>query len=260
MKPPADGWDRDEQEALAPFEDQLAAMRAKHASELSEHDKARILKRIYSQVQHREARPEAAREPIFWTRPWLLAAASIVAIAGATWIFSGQIWRTATPAPLPELEGTADRPPPAPVFYLSLNKPDVRVGPAALTYRSAAGESSFLADLKPAFDAFRAGDYAAADREFSTLAARYPKAVEVLFYQGISRLYLNELPTAIASLTAAEKSADSAFAWDAAWYLAVAEERAGNLAAARTRLANLCRQADIRAPTACEALKKLPEK
>ena len=71
MKPPADGWDRDEQEALAPFQEELEAIRARHT--LSEHDKARLLRRIQQ---------EAAQNPslagILWTRPWLLAAAGAV--------------------------------------------------------------------------------------------------------------------------------------------------------------------------------------
>ena len=49
-------------------------------------------------------------------------------------------------------------PPPAPVYLLALNKPDLKVSPAALTYRSAAGENPLLADLKRAFDAYRADD------------------------------------------------------------------------------------------------------
>ena len=60
--------------------------------------------------------------------------------------------------------------------------------------------------------------YATANREFSALAPRYPKSVEVFFYQGIARLFLADAPGAIASLTTAGKIADSAFAWDIEWY------------------------------------------
>ena len=77
----------------------------------------------------------------------------------------------------------------------------------------------------------------------------------MFFYQGIARLFLADATGAIASLTTAGKIADSAFAWDIEWYRAVAEERAGNLAAARERLARLCQRADTRAPRACDAVK-----
>jgi hypothetical protein len=58
------------------------------------------------------------------------------------------------------------------------------------------------------------------------------------------------------SLTAAERLADSAFAWDVQWYLAVAEERAGDVVAARKRLTRLCAQLDSRQQVACEAVKR----
>jgi len=249
VKPPADGWDREEQETLAPFQDELAAIRSRHA--LSDHDKARLLRRIQQ---------DAARSPslagILWTRPWLLAAASVLIVAGGIYLLRGMRAAPELPAPPPTSQVAAA--PPAPVYLLALNKPDLKVSPAALTYRSAAARNPLLADLKPAFDAFRAGDYAGANREFSALAPRYPKSVEVFFYQGVARLFLADATGAIASLTTAGKIADSAFAWDIEWYRSVAEERAGNLGAARERLVRLCQRADTRAAMACDAVKTLP--
>jgi hypothetical protein len=252
MKPPADGWDREEEETLAPFQQELAAIRARH-EQFSEHDRARLLRRI-----QKEAGATPARTSNVWTRPWLLAAASVVIVAGATYLLRDRRAPAEPAPPLPERTVTVATPTPAQQFFLSLDKPDLKVSPAALTYRSSAAESPFLADLKAAFDAFRAGDYAAADREFSALGPRYPKSVEVFFYQGIARLFLADAPGAIASLTSAAKVADSAFAWDVEWYLAVAEERAGDLAAARVRLTRLCQRADTRAARACDAAKALP--
>ena len=251
MKPPADGWDREEQEALAPFQDELEAIRSRHT--LSEHDKARLLRRI-----QQEAAQRLSLAGIFWTQPWLLAAASVLIVAGGIFLL-----RDLRAVPVPELPAPppavqAETPRPAPVYLLALNAPDLKVSPAALTYRSAAAENPLLRDLKPAFDAFRAGDYAGANREFAALAPRYPKSVEVLFYQGVARLFLADATGAIASLTAAGQVADSAFAWDIEWYRAVAEERAGDPAAARGRLARLCQRADTRAARACDALKTLP--
>ena len=252
MKAPADGWDREEQETLAPFQQELEAIRARHA-EFSEHDQARLLRRI-----QKEAGQSPARGSIFWTRPWLLAAASVVIVAGATYLLRDRWAPAESVLPVPERTVAVATPTPAQQFILSLDKPDLKVSPAALTYRRSASENPLLADLKPAFDAFRASDYAAADRAFSALESAYPRSVEVFFYRGVSRLMLNDAPGAIASFTAAEKIADSAFAWDIEWYRAVAEERAGNVAAARERLTRLCQRPDTRAPRACDAVKTLP--
>jgi hypothetical protein len=246
VKPPADGWDREEQETLAPFQEELERIRSRHA--LSEHDKARLLGRI-----QQEARQAPSRAGIFWTRPWLLAAASIVLVAGGFFLMR-DLSAVPVPEPAPPTV-TSAAPPLAPVYVLALDKPDLKVSPATLTYRSAAAENPLLADLRPAFDAFRAGDYAAANGMFSALAPRYPKSAEVFFYQGVARLFLADATGAIASLTTAGKIADDAFVWDIEWYRAVAEERAGNLAAARERLGRLCQRADTRAPKACNAAK-----
>ena len=144
------------------------------------------------------------------------------------------------------------------MFHLPLEKPDIKVSPAALAYRGPGGQNPLLADLKPAFDAFRASDYQRADGEFSALSGKYPKSIEIAFYQGVARLFGGNVDGAIASFTAAERLADASFAWDVAWYRAVAEERDGDVAAARARLSRLCGQPDARSKTACEALKQLP--
>lgn len=251
MKPPADGWDRDELETLAPFQQELDAIRERH-EQFSEHDRARLLRRI-----QKEAGQAPARGSIFWTQRWLLAAASVVIVAGAVYMMQDRA-PSESPAPVPERTVAVATPTPAEQFLLSLDKPDVKVSPGALTYRSAAAENPLLADLKTAFDAFRASDYAAANRELTALESRYPRSVEVFFYQGIARLFLSDAAGALASLTTAARVDDGAFAWDIDWYRAIAEERAGNLAAARDRLTRMCQRADTRAPQACEVLKRLP--
>jgi hypothetical protein len=193
-----------------------------------------------------------------WTQPWLLAAAGVVLVAGGIFVLRDLRARPVPDLPAPPPSVQAEAPTPARVYLLALNKPDLKVSPAALTYRSAAKENPLLASLKPAYDAFRAGDYTGANRELSALEPRYPRSVEVFFYQGVARLFLGNATDAIASLTTAEKIADSAFAWDVQWYRAVADERAGNPAAARERLGRLCQRADTRSARACDALKTLP--
>jgi hypothetical protein len=179
-------------------------------------------------------------------------------VAGTIWILRGGDAALPSSTP-PESTVAAGSPSPSPVYYLPLDKPAVKISPASLAYRGPGGENPLLADLKPAFDAFRADDYQGADREFSALSGRYATSVEITFYQGVARLFSDHPNEAIASFTAAERLADSSFAWDVAWYRAVAEERAGNPAGARSRLTTLCAQADTRAKTACDALKLLPK-
>jgi len=144
----------------------------------------------------------------------------------------------------------------APPLQLAFNKPDVRLSAAALTWRGATSDNQLLADLKPALDAYRQNDYETANRLLTTLSSRYPDAVEIHFYQGISRLFLNDASAAVNSFAAAEKVADDTFIADIMWYRAIAEQRAGNGADARARLESLCHGS--RSPErACAALEQL---
>ena len=144
--------------------------------------------------------------------------------------------------------------PPPPAFLLALERPEVRISLPSLTWRGTGAESPMLADLKPALDAFRSGDYGTADREFSAQSTRYPAAIEIALYQGIARLFLNNLEGAVASLTEAQRLADSSFSNDVAWYLAIADERAGRRDKALSRLDAICPGIGRRDPRACAAL------
>ena len=249
MKPPADGWDQDEREVLEleGLNSQLEKVRARHA--LRPEDEARLLTEIQKAsymrwLQHR----------VRWRdRVLAIAAAAAFLIAGTLWL--SRIDDTADESKAPEAPTAAATPPPA--FRLPLDKPDIKVSPSSLAWRGPGGENTLLADLKPAFDAFRGDDYARADREFSALSARYPQSVEITLYQGVARLFIGNIPGAIESLGTAEGLADRSLAWDVSWYRAVAEERAGNREAARARLTDLCAQPDPRAKSACGALSRL---
>ena len=111
--------------------------------------------------------------------------------------------------------------------------------------------------MKPAVDAYRKNDYALADREFSALELRYPNAIEVFFFGGVSRLFLHDPERAIAAFKKAEEIGDATFAPHVAWYRAVAEERAGHLAEARAQLEKVCRGTSDRATRACEGMREI---
>ena len=151
--------------------------------------------------------------------------------------------------------------PPAPPFLLPFEKPDVRLGMGALTWRGSTPSNTdgnqLLVDLKPGLDAYRQGDYATADRELTALAGRYPGVVEILFYQGVSRLFLNDYAGAIPAFAAAEAVGDQTFVTDILWYRAVAEQRSGNALDARARLEDICNARGAGAARACAALEQI---
>lgn len=250
MRTPSDGWDEDEREALA-LDDlgaELEAIGARRA--LGREDEDSLLARIEREGRSADAR----RTGRSWQWGLVLAAASIVLIAGTVWMIRRDPG-AALPGVTPESTVAAAKP--APAFVLPLEKPDIKASPAALAWRGPKGDNTLLADLKPAFDAIRADDYALAEREFAAMTGKYPGAIEIAVYQGVARLFLGNVAGAIENLTAAEKLADRSFAWEVAWYRAVAEERAGNVAGARSRLKSLCAQPDARAKAACDALARL---
>jgi hypothetical protein len=211
MNTPRDDWDADERDVLESdgFAHRLEEVRAHHA--LGPDDQARLLARI-----QREARASKPAPSTRWRRWAVPIAAAAGILIAAIVILRDRDSALVKPSDAPAPAVAAAKP--SPVFYLPLEKPAIKISPAALGYRGPGGENSLLADLKPAFDAFRANDYERADREFSALSARYPKSVEIAFHQGIARMFIGDMTGAIASLAAAERLADSSLAWDVAWY------------------------------------------
>ena len=301
MSTDRDDWDREERQALAGLEDQIDAMRRRHTGDppfellraaraevlpedlqtsvsehiaasamsrtladgsgddvpaLSDADQERLLARIV-----KEARKESAPAGAWgWLRP-VLVGSGIVALAALVWVVSKRTEVGERLGP-PDTQVVVALPPAAQPFLLPFEKPDVRLGMGALTWRGSkptATEDSnqLLADLKPGLDAYRRNDYAEANRALTALASRYPGTIEILFYQGVSRLFLNDYAGAIASFEAAEAIGDRTFAGDVAWYRAVAEQRAGRDAQARARLDAICNARGPDAPRACTALAQL---
>ena len=291
-------WDRDEREALAGLEDEIETMRQRHAGDppfellraahadalppdlqttVSEHLSASALsrtlaeglgedgptltaeeqERLLARIMKEAGKASETSRLWNWFRPALVGS-GLVAVASLVWLVSSTTERSERMAP-PETTVVVALPPAVPPFLLPLEKPDVRLGMGALTWRGTTGSSNqLLTDLKPGLDAYRRGDYANADRELTALAARYPGTIEILFYQGVSKLFLNDLAGAIASLTAAEAVGDRTFAADVSWYRAVAEQRSGNVPDARIRLDALCRAGAARACSALEQLATVP--
>jgi hypothetical protein len=201
--------------------------------------------RLLSRIQ-REAssgRGRAAKRPL-WAP--VLAFVSIAAIL----VIAVGIWRSLAPAPhTPAAQLPAQ---PAPVFALELTKPDVKLTSAALLIRGTGG-SRFVDDVAPGLNAYRAGDYATAARALEAVQQNYPRSVEIPFYLGVSRLFLNEPPAAVRTLESARALNDPSFADDVEWYLAVAYERAGSGPQSRVVLERLCGGRSTYAARACAA-------
>ncbi len=295
-----DDIDREEREALVGLEQQLDALRERHRDDpplellragradalppelqeavgqhLAESEWSRTLveglehdepvldphaeRRLYARIDGTLAQQRDSAGFKIWFRYALITPAIAVGVL-AIWFVVYRPDRTisqpiATPPPVAVAPPVA-----APPLQLAFNKPDVRLSAAALTWRGATSDNQLLADLKPALDAYRQNDYETANRLLTTLSSRYPSVVEVHFYQGISRLFLNDASAAINSFAAAEKVADDTFIADVMWYRAVAEQRAGNGAEARARLESLCHgsRSPERACTALEQLNAAP--
>lgn len=292
MKVPADGWDRDEREALEALREPLESLQARHqddpdidllraahhdvlppdlqnsaAPRLANDPWARALvegldgaepafdktdqDRLLARIQRDEA-------PVMRSRAWLrpaLASAVLVVVAAIGWTTYRDSSAPSTVAPIPEQTVASASTKPA--FQLPLDKPEVTLSMSALTWRGGAANNPFLKDLKGPLDAFRADDYAAADRGFAALEARYPDAVEVFFYGGVSRLFLNDGPRALTALERAGELPDATLAPRVAWYRAIAEHRTGNLSQARATLDALCRGSSERAAQACDLVKQI---
>jgi hypothetical protein len=92
--------------------------------------------------------------------------------------------------------------------------------------------------------------------EFDRLSAVYPESIDVLFYQGVSRMLAGNEAGAIAPLEAAARLNSAPFADDVAWFLAVAQQRSGR-PEARAGFAALCRGRSSYAAAACAARAQL---
>jgi hypothetical protein len=146
-------------------------------------------------------------------------------------------------------------PAPAPPVQIPYDKPPIKLSSSALTWRGSTPKP-FVEVLAPAFDAYRDGRYPQAVTEFDRLSATYPDSIDVLFYQGMSRMLAGNDAAAIAPLEAAARIRSTTFSDDAAWFLAVARHHAGD-PAARAVVVSICEGRSAHAPAACAAAKRL---
>jgi hypothetical protein len=294
MRP--DDWTEDEDRLVAPLQRDLDAVRARHhgdppltvlraadadalpeplqtdvAGELARHrwhrvliegagetgldraDEDRLLARIHAEAAS-SAPARVLRFPRAWRPVLALAAAAVLVTAVVLRMRAPELPASITTTPAATATST---PSATPSFVLTLDKPDVKLTATALVRRSTGRDAKFVDDVAPALNAYRAGDYQAAAAAFVRVQAQYPDAVEIPFYLGVTRLFLDDPAGAVSSLEAARRVADDTFSADVSWYLAVAQERAGHRTAARTELDTLCGGQSSYSARACAAASKV---
>lgn len=221
-------------------------------------DTQRIWSRVQREVEQPASERRAFRLAAWW--PLLVPVAAALVVTVALWPAGGggpQEWATATTgtdAPRPAQPPLSSAPMATGAGAIVVEKPDVKLSMGALTWRGdSETRQQFLTDLAPALNAYRADRYEEAISRLVPLEARYPKAPEVAFFLGVSRLLAGREAAAVDSLRRAVDLRDDVFTDDAAWYLAVALQRAGRSADAQKRFSAICGVPGPHMKAACAA-------
>jgi hypothetical protein len=211
----------------------------------------RLLARMQREANRNPADEHRGRR--VWMPALAVVSLAAILIAVIVWRDSASPTRSAK-SPQPPPQSTELR---QPTFVLELVKPSVKLTPAALVLRGEGNTGRFVDDVAPGLNAYRDGEYGAAVRALEAVQPRYPMSVEIPFYLGVSRLFLNQVPAAAQALESARGLNDESFNDDAAWYLAVAYERMGARERTWTLLDSLCNGKSSYAGSACAGASRL---
>lgn len=147
----------------------------------------------------------------------------------------------------------------APSYRLAIEAAPLRLPFSTAMVLRGKGESTsqdYLQELGKALGPYRSEAYADAAVQLGELRARYPKAVEAPFYQGVARLLAGDFKGALEPLEAARAIGGEALNDDIAWYLAAAHERNGEWLKTVRFLESLCGAEGVHRVAACSALGK----
>ena len=129
--------------------------------------------------------------------------------------------------------------------------------PYRLVLQERSAETTADATLvKVAVRMYEQGNFLAAAERFSSLLAAEPNNVVFSFYKALSELSAGQVQPAIAGFESLLQQKDHLFVQQSRWYLALAYLKAGEVAAARSRLEEISAE-DFKAAQATEMLKHL---
>ena len=165
----------------------------------------------------RRRRPPGGLSTWGWLRP-VLVGSGVVAMASLVWIVSRETEVGGTGLGPPETGRSSWRcRPRLRRSFFRLTSPMCGLGMGALTWRGSGRPTTAIncwRNLKnPGLDAYRGGTTTprriANSRRWPTVS---PGTIEILFYQGVSRLFLDDYSGALASFDAADAVGDQMFA------------------------------------------------
>jgi len=196
-----------------------------------------------------------------WLRSWMLRPVPIAALAAIALTVSGIIiMRNSQPAKSPVAVVQPPAPPTTLVAALQLDKPTIPASPdSELIWRGGKTNSaSYEAQLDAALIPYSKDDYAESAKKLEQLEKKYPHKFEAKFYRGICLLFLNDVAGAVQELEAAKQLGKPQEITEAAWYSAVAQQRAGQNDLAFATLQALCNTNSSYTARACEATRSTP--
>jgi len=198
--------------------------------------------------------PRDRRRRLYVSR-WSIAA-GVAIVAGAAWL--AVLWNRA-PDPAVEMPAAGQvSASDASIIFAIGPAPFLPMEAAGPTIGSARTAEERIGLLEP-LTAYRAGYYQQAATEFAAFLTRNPESAAGHFYLGASELMRKNDPSAIAALQSGLRlaAAGSAEAEHAAWYLAIAYVRTGQIERAAGQLTSLCKARGGWSPRACAALAEL---
>ncbi len=185
-----------------------------------------------------------------WRAPLLAMAAVVVAAVALGVVYRNQ---HATGGAVARVEPSAAATPLAPqAGTWPVSKPALLLPLAtALVVRGEAEEASRA--LGAALAPYRTDDYVAAERLLAAVVQKYPASADAWFYLGSTRLLDGDAAGARDALAEARARGVGDRDDEAAWLLATAEARLGDIDAAKTKLAALCADKGPFRDAACSA-------
>ena len=176
-----------------------------------------------------------------------MAAVLVAAVALGVWYRNSQsaapVVATATPQAAPSAPAAGQWQLAKPALLLPLA--------TAIVVRGEAEEAARA--LGEALAPYRTDDYIEAERRLESVVQKYPASADAWFYLGATRLLDGDAAGAREALAEARAKGVGDRDDEAAWLLATAEARLGDVASAREKLAKLCDGAGAFKSPACSA-------